>query len=150
MSISVLQKISLFSGLNNKELEEILNSTTSKKYSINKAIISEKEDSGNSFYMISKGKVKITRESEDGTTIVLSVLSEGNFFGEMSLLDGSSRSANVVSMTNTEVLILSEKDFLNLVNNNTQISFNLIKVLCTRIRNLNTLMKRLFANEYFL
>ena len=150
MSISILKKISIFSGLNDEELEEILKLSSSKKYSKNNEIIIREGDSGDSFYMISNGKVKVTREDENGKVVVVSIMGVGDFFGEMSLIDDSYRSANVVSMTDTELLTLNGKDFLNLVNKNSRISFNLIKVLCTRIRKLDTQMKRLFTDEYFL
>ena len=149
MSVSILKKISIFSGLNNEELKEILKLTSSKKYSKNNEIIVREGDSGDSFYMISNGKVKVTREDENGKVVVVSIMGAGDFFGEMCLIDNSYRSANVVSMTNTEVLTLSGKDFLNLVNTNSRISFNLIKVLCARIRKLDAQMKRLFTDEYF-
>lgn len=149
MSISILKKISIFSGLNDEELEAILKLTSSKKYSENNEIIIKEGESADSFYMISKGKVKVTREDENGKVVVVSILGVGDFFGETSLIDNSFRSANVVSMINTEVLTLSGKDFLNLVKKNSRISFNLIKVLCARIRKLDTQMKRLFTDEYF-
>jgi len=149
MSVSILKKISIFLGLNNEELKEILKLTSSKKYSKNNEIIVREGDSGDSFYMISNGKVKVTREDENGKVVVVSIMGAGDFFGEMCLIDNSYRSANVVSMTNTEVLTLSGKDFLNLVNTNSRISFNLIKVLCARIRKLDAQMKRLFTDEYF-
>lgn len=149
MSVSILKKISIFLGLNNEELKEILKLTSSKKYSKNNEIIVREGDSGDSFYMISNGKVKVTREDENGKVVVVSIMGAGDFFGEMCLIDNSYRSANVVSMINTEVLTLSGKDFLNLVNTNSRISFNLIKVLCARIRKLDAQMKRLFTDEYF-
>jgi len=149
MSVSILRKVSIFSGLNNEELKEILKLTSSKNYSKSNEIIVKEGDSGDSFYMISKGKVKVTREDENGKIVVVSILGVGDFFGEMSLIDDTYRSANVVSMSNTEVLTLSGKDFLNLVKKNSTISFNLIKVLCASIRKLDTQMKRLFTDEYF-
>lgn len=62
MSISILKKTSIFSGLNDEELMEILKLTSSKKYSENNEIIVKEGESADSFYMISKGKVKVTRE----------------------------------------------------------------------------------------
>ena len=143
MSLAVLKNVSLFSGLKEKELKEILKSTSSKKYYKNNIIILEAEGAGDLFFMIKKGKVKVTREDQDGKEIVLTVLSAGDYFGEISLIDGLSRSANVISLGETEVLTLNHKDFLNLINKNTTISFNLLKVLCTRVRNLDSIVKRL-------
>jgi len=61
----------------------------------------------------------------------------------MSILDGLSRSANVVSINDTEVLTLNGKDFLNLLKKFSKVSHNLIKVLCSRIRKSDAQIKRL-------
>lgn len=143
MSLALLKKIHLFSGLSEKELKDILKLTSSKRYYKNNVILVEADEVGDLFYIINKGKVKVSRVNEDGKEVVLSVLGTGDFFGEMSILDGLSRSANVVSINDTEVLTLNGKDFLNLLKKFSKVSHNLIKVLCSRIRKSDAQIKRL-------
>lgn len=143
MSLALLKNIPLFSGLSEKELKDILRLTSSKRYYENNMIVAEADEVSDLFYIINKGKVKVSRVSEDGKEVILTILGTGNFFGEMSILDGLSRSANVVSITDTEVLTLNGKDFLNLLNKFSKIPHNLIKVLCSRIRGSDAQIKRL-------
>ncbi len=150
MSLSIFKMVSLFSGLSDDDLKEILELTTIKKYSKDNPIIFKEGDSGDSFYVITKGKVNVTRKNENGKVVVISIMGPGDFFGEMSLIDGLPRSANIISITDTEVLVMNREDFLNLVNRNSKISFNLTKNLCERIRKLDALMKRIFTDEYYL
>ncbi|NVM04622.1 MAG: Crp/Fnr family transcriptional regulator [Candidatus Helarchaeota archaeon] len=142
MSLSLLKKVPLFNGLSEKELKSILRLTSSKRYYKNNMILVEADEVGDIFYIIDKGKVKVSRVSEDGKEVILSVLGSGDFFGEMSLLDGLSRSANVTSLDKAEVLTLSGKDFLDLLHKYPRISYNLIKVLCARIRRLDAQIKK--------
>ena len=143
MSLSLLKKVPLFSGLGEKELKDILKLTSSKRFYKNNVVLVEAEEAGDTFYIINKGKVKVSRVSEDGKEVILTILGSGDFFGEMSILDGLSRSANVVSINDTEVLTIKGKEFLNLLNKSPRISDNLIKVLCSRIRRSDAQIKRL-------
>ena len=62
------------------------------------------------------------------------MLNEGDFFGEMSLLDGKSRSANVIALEKTEVLTLNRKDFLIVLQEYPKIAIQLLKELASRLR----------------
>ena len=62
------------------------------------------------------------------------MLNQGDFFGEMSLLDGKSRSANVIALEKTEVLTLNRKDFLIVLHEYPKIAIQLLKELASRLR----------------
>lgn len=143
MSLALLKKVKLFAGLDEKTLNSISGLTSVEKFNKNNYIICETDKAGNTLYIINKGKVKITRLSDEGKEIVISFLGQGDFFGEMSILDGLSRSANVVSIDLTEVLTLKGKDFINILHKYPQINFNLTKILCSRVRKSDALIKRL-------
>ena len=149
MDVSLFKVLSIFEGLTQEELEKVARAAIVHSYDKNSTVIFKEGDPGDSLYIISKGKVKITRENEDGRVVVLSILDKGDFFGEMSLLDGLPRSANVVSMAQTEVLIINSKEFKNLRRDIPKISDNLLKLLCERIRKLDAQIKRIFIDEYF-
>ena len=55
--------------------------------------------------------MKVTRLGKDGREVILALLNEGDFFGEMSLIDGDARSANVIALGNTKVFTLNRLDF---------------------------------------
>ena len=92
------------------------------------------DEVGDTFFIILEGSVKVTRDSEDGREVILAVLSSGNFFGEISLLDGKTRSANAIALEKTSLMILKRNDFLQLLKEIPQISISLLSELAKRIR----------------
>jgi CRP-like cAMP-binding protein len=104
-----------------------------RSYGKEKMILIE-ESAGETFFLISEGTVKITRMSDDGREVILAILGEGDFFGEMALLDGEGRSANVVALEDAEVLTLQRSDFLDILERFPKIAIHLLKELTTRIR----------------
>ena len=72
--------------------------------------------------------------SDDGREVILAILGEGDFFGEMALLDGEGRSANVVALEDAKVLTLQRSDFLDILERFPKIAIHLLKELTTRIR----------------
>ncbi len=143
MSLSIIKKVPLFKDLKKGEIESILKLTSSKRYYKNNTILSEADKLGSTFYMISKGKVKVSRIGDDGKEIVLSILGPGNFFGEMSLIDGLSRSATITSVSDTEVLTMRGKDFNEMLKVYPQVILNLTRVLVARLRQSDSQIKRL-------
>ena len=133
MSHQLLKSLPLFGELDNAELAEIWNHVQTRSYKKSNIILFE-EDPGDSLFIIKEGKVKITRLSEEGREVILSILGEGEFFGEMSLLDGESRSANVIALADSEVFVLKREDFLNILTSNPQIAISLLEELAYRIR----------------
>src|SRR5208283_3064051 len=75
------------------------------------AIILRQEDPGDGFYIIRSGKVRVYRRDNDGLETELSVLGAGASFGEMALLMGQARSANVEAIEETHLMVLSKEQF---------------------------------------
>lgn len=105
------------------------------------------EDSGNEMYMILSGKVGIYVSSFDGSLIKLTELSAGDFFGEMSLLDGDPRSATAISCSTTILLTLTKNNFVTFIGSQPSMALKIMKGLCHRIRNLNSDISRLTDNS---
>ena len=133
LSYQLLQNLPLFGELEESEQKEIWNHVITRSYTKSNIILFE-EDQGDSLFIIKKGKVKITRLSEEGKEVILSILGEGEFFGEMSLLDGESRSANVIALSDCEVFILKRDNFLSIIKSTPQIAITLLEELAGRIR----------------
>ena len=131
--IELLQTVSIFWDLKSKELGYIAEKMVSRHYDNGNYIFLEDSDGEQCFFVL-EGSVKVTRLSKDGREVILAMLNEGDFFGEMSLLDGESRSANVIALEKTEVLTLDRRDFLDVVNNYPQIAVMLLKELAGRLR----------------
>ena len=130
---TLIQTVPLFSDLSDTSLKVITGKMVARSYDKEKMILIE-ESAGETFFLISKGTVKITRMSDDGREVILAILGEGDFFGEMALLDGEGRSANVVALEDAEVLTLQRSDFLDILERFPKIAIHLLKELTTRIR----------------
>ena len=131
--IELLQTVSIFWDLKSKELGYIAEKMVARHYDNGNYIFLEASDGEQCFFVL-EGSVKVTRLSKDGREVILAMLNEGDFFGEMSLLDGESRSANVIALEKTEVLTLDRRDFLDVVNDYPQIAVMLLKELAGRLR----------------
>ena len=131
--IKLLQSVELFWDLKDEELGYISEKMVARKYDPGNFIFLEESDGEQCFFVV-KGSVKVTRLSKDGREVILAMLDEGDFFGEMSLLDGKSRSANVIALEKTEVLTLNRKDFLIVLQEYPKIAIQLLKELASRLR----------------
>jgi len=133
MDISLLRQVPLFEGLNDEQLEEIAPVTITRHFDKAQGIILAEEE-GDALFIISQGQVKVSIVSENGREVILSLLGTGAVFGELSLLDGKPRSANVVATQNTELYMLRRADFLQLVYKVPQIAVGLLSELASRLR----------------
>lgn len=146
METILLKKVPIFKQLDVEDLEKIRKLCVTKKYEKDRLILIE-EESGSSMFVIQKGRVKVTRMSDDGREVILSILESGDFFGEMSLLDGKARSASVTAIEDSEVLLLRRGDFLKLLEDYPQIAISLLKELAGRIRRSDTQIKSLSLQD---
>jgi CRP-like cAMP-binding protein len=142
MDVSVLKYIPLFSELSESDLKEIIKLAVKQYYKKDNMILIE-EEIGSTMFIILEGRVKISRISEEGREVILSILSEGDFFGEMSILDGQNRSANVVTLDDSKIMIIRREDFLQMLHDYPQIAINLLKELAHRLRRSDSQIKSL-------
>ena len=131
--LSLLQSVPIFSDLSPSDLNKIAERMVLRAFTKGQMILLE-DDLGQTFFVIGGGSVKITRLSDDGREVILAMLGESDFFGEMSLLDGAGRSANVVALQASEVLTLARNDFLEILQDYPKISISLLEELTQRIR----------------
>ena len=131
--VELLKKIPLFSSLKHDELEAITKVSFVKTFPKDQIILLENEE-GDTLFTIIKGKVKVTAFSEHGKEVIFSILYDGDFFGDMSLLDGKPRSASVVAIEDSEVRLIRRQDFFRLLEKHPQIALKLLEELTSRLR----------------
>jgi CRP-like cAMP-binding protein len=131
--INVLKRIPIFASMGQEELSGLAEKAIRKKFSRETIIVSEGDD-GDSLMIILSGQVKVTLLSEDGKEIILSILREGDFFGEMSLLDGEPRSATVIAMKESTLLIIQRQNFLKQIDENPSLAKAILVEMSMRIR----------------
>jgi len=144
--IDFLRNVSIFEELPERDLEKIAGLGTRKTFPKGSIILME-DEIGSALFVIINGKVKVSRLDETGREVILSILGQGDVFGEMSLLDGMKRSATVSSIEDTEVFIIYRDDFLNLLNQHPQIAISLLKELAQRLRKADMQIKSLSLKD---
>ena len=128
-----LRNVPIFTDLTDSDLTKIASNMVPRVYEKGQMILLE-ESMGETFFIITQGAVKVTRLSADGREVILAMLGESDFFGEMSLLDGEGRSANIVANEDAKVLTLSRNDFLDCLESYPKIAIALLEELAIRLR----------------
>lgn len=90
-------------------------------------------DPGHSFFLVTAGRIKVAL-SRQGREVVLAELGPGDYFGELSLIDGRPRSADAVALVRSELHELPQDAFFRLVDQHAGIARRLLVELCRRLR----------------
>ncbi|MFC1670578.1 SpoIIE family protein phosphatase [Spirochaetota bacterium] len=137
--INILTKIQIFKGLEEEELEEIVHLLEPKLYKPDITIFKQ-GSKGNSMYIIKKGTVNVSKIAENNEKIDIVNLYSGSIFGEFALIDRLPRSANIVTLEETEIFRLKKNDFDKLLQKNKKIANvfykNCLKETFSRFRNI--------------
>ncbi len=145
-SSEFLSYVPIFSDLPIETLKMIENIGTRKMYKKNDVVLME-EEAGTALFVIINGKVKVARSSTDGREVILTILSESDFFGEMAILDGLTRSATVTAIEESELFLIQRNDFLNLLREYPEISISLLQELTKRLRSADAKIKALSLKD---
>jgi len=141
-----LQNVPIFNELKSLELEKIAALGVRKHYKKGSVVLLE-EETGAALFVIAAGKVKIVRMDDDGREVILSILGESDFFGEMAILDGLTRSASVVATSKTELFMIHRQDFLSLLNQFPIVAIALLRELTSRLRKADQQIKSLSLKD---
>ncbi|MEW5814420.1 MAG: HD domain-containing phosphohydrolase [Spirochaetota bacterium] len=136
---NTVEKRPFFSQISDDDLYQITQFAKEKKFLPGDVIVREKTLT-DTFCIIKNGKVEITKKFMDGDEMVLTVMNEGDFFGEMALLDQSPRSATVRALVETTILELSRDDFESLLHNAPALAYAIMRELGKRLRETGALL----------
>lgn len=135
----LLAHVPLFAQLAPEELDRLAGLLRSRRYKADEVVFHE-GDAGTAFYTIEEGEVKIVLGSPEGKEVVLVLLSRGEFFGDLALLDGDPRSADAVATTACRLLVLQREDFTRFVRETPAVAARLLAVLSRRLRRTDQLV----------
>jgi CRP-like cAMP-binding protein len=140
---ALLRKVTIFSHLDDAGIGDIERFTEMRDYPAG-AVIVGLQDPGDSLYVLARGKVKVVLYGESGREIILSIFkSPGDFFGEMSLLDNQPRSANVIAMEPSSLLMLQRQSFAAHLQAHPQTALNVVAELSRRLRHADAIIGNL-------
>ncbi|PYP68636.1 MAG: hypothetical protein DMD26_01420 [Gemmatimonadetes bacterium] len=132
-NVDFLATVPLFNGLDRIELERFAEVTREKSYPKGSVILFE-DDPGDSLFVVRDGRVKVVLIGEDGREVILGVLGVGEYFGELSLIDDRPRSAHVIAMEDSNLLVLRREDFRKRVESSPSVAWSLLTELSRRLR----------------
>ena len=115
------------------ELQRIADVTRVKHYPKGSVILFE-QDPGDALYIVRSGRVKVVLIGDEGKEVILGVLGVGEHFGELSLIDDQPRSAHVISMEDSDLVVLYRDDFRRRVEANPAVAWSMLLELSRRLR----------------
>lgn len=131
-----LRKTDLFGELDERDLDRLAEYAVHRHFPKGHLIVLEGsiEIELLGLYVIATGHVEITRRMPDGSQHQLAILTEGDCFGELSVIDGEPRSASAIALDHVECLVLTAIDFREFLESSPKIARNLLKVIVKRLR----------------
>jgi CRP/FNR family transcriptional regulator, cyclic AMP receptor protein len=139
IDVASIRRVPLFRDFADDEAAAVAATVTDRHYGKHQFIVRE-GDPGDTFFILVKGSISVCRIAPDGRETILSILKEGDFFGEMSMFDSSLRSASIKTLTEVEVGAIRQADFLILLARNPRIGRSLVIALSERLRAANALI----------
>ena len=132
----LLRNVSLFSSLDERELDRLIQSTTTRRLAA-KEVLFRKGDSGNQLFWVLTGTLKVTGVGTDGKDVVFRLMRPGEVVGEIALLDGEPRSATVAAVEATTLVTLHRRDFVPFLEQHPRAAIRLAAVMAERVRRLS-------------
>jgi CRP/FNR family cyclic AMP-dependent transcriptional regulator len=140
-SIDLLGRVPLFAELSRDELERIADVAIPRSFPKGVRVFHE-GDTSDACYIVRDGDLRVTREHSDGRAIALATLGPGDFFGELAMLDGGTRSASVETITDCELLGVPASDIRRVISTHGDIAAKLIVAITRRLRETNERVAR--------
>ena len=126
INLKLLKKVDNFSSLYDERLTHFIKIADYKCYDKDEIILKENDTKNQSLFLIANGQVKVFISGIDNTEAILEILNRGEFFGEMSLIEGEPCSASVKAVIKSDLLAISREDFLNQLQNNSKLAISLL------------------------
>ena len=130
---AAIARAPLFAALPISAIEDLTGRVAVRRVHVNATVVSQDEP-GDAMFVIMTGRVKVVIFGESGREVTLSMLRPGDSFGEMSMFDGASRSANCVAVEPTTLLVLSREDLLRHLARHPRTALNLLGEMARRLR----------------
>ena len=131
-----LASMPLFADLADDQRVLLLDRHRETSHLVDQVIVME-QDWGESLFLIRDGVAKVRTYTVDGDEVVMSLLGEGDVFGEMAALDGAARSADVVALTPLRLVKLRSAPFAALLRQQATLALALARLEASRLRDLN-------------
>jgi CRP/FNR family transcriptional regulator, cyclic AMP receptor protein len=129
----MLRSVPLFAHLDDNMLSRLEAIAVKRTYPRNTILIS-KGDATDHLFVILSGKLKVTIADDSGKEIIISLLGAGDYFGEIAVIDGESRTATIATTEASEVLTIARDEFHRVLKSSPELMFDLLIILARKVR----------------
>ena len=140
MTLEALRSVPLFASLDDEAAKDLRNLLSDKIVPRNTRLFRQ-GDKGDAMYLIENGRVRISICDADKQEVTLAELAQGDFFGEMAIIDGRQRSADAQVVEDARLAILSRDAFLSFVRANPDVALKMLSALTDRLRRTDDLLR---------
>ncbi|HEY2964449.1 MAG TPA: DUF1003 domain-containing protein [Pyrinomonadaceae bacterium] len=140
MTLEALRSVPLFASLDDDAARDLRNLLSEKTATQNTRLFRQ-GDTGDAMYLIESGRVRISIRAEDKQEVTLAELAQGDFFGEMSIIDGRQRSADAQVIEDSRLAVLSRDAFLSFVRKKPDVALEMLSALTDRLRRTDELLR---------
>jgi len=134
VSTIALKTFPLFQGLPEDELAAIARVAMMRRIPRNQSVVRE-GDHSDFVYFVLTGSLKVIVSDEDGREVILSILGQGELFGEMSMFGEQPRSASVTAVMPSDLVVIAKQEFRRILQENFEIAWRIMTNLAERLRN---------------
>jgi CRP/FNR family transcriptional regulator len=138
----ILRRRSIFSGLSNSELAELVGLAAERSFRPGEFIFWE-GDAPDYFYIIAEGRVKVIKHSSEGKEFIIAFFDSGEMFGEVAVFEGKSYPASAQAVADTKVLGIRRDSFLSFLSAHPRVAMGIISILSGRLRDAQSRLKDL-------
>ena len=141
MTLDAIRSVPLFSSLDDSaasELRDLLRTQDKKSGTT----LFAAGDAGDAMYLIESGRVRIFVNDDEQKPIVLAELARGDFFGEMSIIDGKNRSASATVVEDARLAVLSRENFLRFIRDNPTLALEMLSATFSRLRHTDKMLQQ--------
>jgi uncharacterized membrane protein len=140
MTLEALRSVPLFASLDDDAARDLRNLLSEKSVPQNTRLFRQGE-TGDAMYLIESGRVRISIRDADEQEVTLAELAQGDFFGEMSIIDGRQRSADAQVIETARLAVLSREAFLSFVRKKPDVALEMLSALTDRLRRTDELLR---------
>ncbi len=139
MTLDAIRSVPLFASLEDDEVRDLRSLLRTREVPVDTELF-HAGDLGDAMYLIESGRVRITINDDENKEIILAELAQGDFFGEMAIIDGKQRSASATVSENAVLAVLSRDDFLRFIRNNPGVALEMLSATFGRLRRTDKLL----------
>ena len=136
LEADILRNVPLFAGLPAGALASLASRLRRRQMPSGTPVVYKGDPSG-ALYLIESGRVKVHQATASGGEVILNILGPGDFFGEMSLLDGQPRSADISTLEPSALLLLEGDALRDIITAQPAVAWTLLQILSRRVRDAN-------------